>query len=134
MNNAEYEFDEMIKSIEQELTDLKTAHQRPLGTLNFFQRSSSFNVTIQAGAYAAIFDVTVNIETPTATPPIVQLGWEIPAGFYDVNIMDTTISGDYSSWTYRLALTNNGTAQTVTFNVGAISAQPILSINWSYAS
>lgn len=132
MNNSEREFAEMIKGIENELRDLKTAHQRPLGTLNFFRESSNFTVNIAAGNYAAVFDVVVTIEEPTVTPPIVQVGWEIPSGFYDVSVFDMTTSPDYSIWTYQLALLNNGAAETVAFKFGAVSAQPIKSITWSY--
>ena len=132
MNDQEREFVNLIDNMEREVLELKTAHQRPLGTLNFFQKNVSFNINMSAGGFGASFNLIVNVATPTAKPPIVQMGWEIPSGFYDVSVMNMSVNGDYTVWTYELFLANiDGTAKTVNFNAGAISAQPIESLTWS---
>lgn len=132
MNNGEYEYAETLKNIENEILALKTAHQRPLGALNFFQKSTTLNISIEAGDYGREFDLIVKIETPTAKPPITQVGWEIPSGFYDVSIINMSVNNNYDTWTYRLFLNNDGSAQNVSFRVGVVSSQPINSITRSY--
>ena len=132
MNDAEREYAQMLVSMEKEVLALKTAHQRPLGALNFFKQALNFNLNIAAGSYGVAFLVTVNIATPTAKPPIVQASYNVPNGFYDVSIEQITTGGDYSSWTYDLALNNDGSAQSVAFNFEALSSQPIVDIIWSY--
>lgn len=132
MNDNEREFDKMLLDMEAEVLALKTAHQRPLGALNFFRDSLDFTVVIAAGDYGKAILITVNIETPTAKPPIVQAGWEIPNTFYDITILDMNVNANYDTWTYKLYLDNDGSAQNVPFNFAAISSQPILSIDWSY--
>lgn len=133
MNDQEREFVNLIDSMEREVLELKTAHQRPLGTLNFFQQDINFNVNIASGSYGVQFYFVVEIETPSAKPPIVQVGWEIPNGFYDVSVVNMNVNSNYTIWTYTLGLYNNGAAQTVNFKAGAISALPIKSLSWSYA-
>lgn len=132
MNNGEYEYAQTIKDIETEILALKTAHQRPLGTLNFFQKSATLSISITAGSYGREFNVIVKISSPSVKPPITQVGWEIPAGFYDVSVINMTANANYDTWTYRLFLNNDGSAQTVSFRVGVISSQPIISISRSY--
>lgn len=134
MNNGEYEFDRYLKEMEDEVTNLKTAHQRPLGALGFFKKNLNFvlNLPYQYGAYSATINVVVKITTPTAKPPIVQTGWNIPAGFYSVDFMDFNVNGNYDTWTYKLYLSSN-TISSVNFKVSSISSQPIESITWSYA-
>ena len=123
-----------IKKIKRELTNLKTAHDRPLGTLDFFNKSINFtvNLTSAYGVYVATIDVVVNVETPTVTPPIVQTGWDTPSGFLYVEFMNLTISNDYSSWTYKLQILTTSSTATATMKVGCISSQKIESITWSY--
>ena len=132
MNNGEHEYAQTIADIETEILALKTAHQRPLGTLNFFQKSATLTISIPAGSYGREFIVTVKIEAPSAKPPITQVGWEIPSGFYDVSIINMSVNGSYDTWSYRLFLNADASAQTVSFRVGAISSQPINSITRSY--
>lgn len=124
-----------IKKIKRELTNLKTAHDRPLGTLDFFNKSINFtvNLTSSYGVYVATIDVVVNVETPTVTPPIVQTGWDTPSGFLYVEFMNLTISNDYSSWTYKLQILTTSSTATATMKVGCISSQKIESITWSYS-
>jgi len=132
MNDQERQFDNLIKKMEREVRDLKTAHQRPLGALDFYLDTLSFDVNIQSGAYGVSFYVDVQLKEPTAKPPIAQIGYNIPNGFYDVSVMSRSVDAKYTTWTYRLMLSNNGSAQTVNIRVGAISAQPILGISWRY--
>ena len=135
MGNGEYEFAQMLSQMENEVLALKTAHQRPLGTLNFFQSNTAFNVNINAGEYSAYFKISIKIAPPSAKPPILQAGWEIPSGFYDVTLINTTINSNYDLWEYTLGISNsNASAQTVPFSVGVVSSQPILEINWEYTN
>ena len=125
-----------LKSIKRELTALKTAHDRPLGTLDFFHANKTFtvNLTDDYGSYVATFNLFVQIETPTATPPIVQTGWDTPNGFYRVQFLDFSVNNLYNQWTYKLQLEAPGTVITsADMKVVSISSQPIKSITWSYA-
>ena len=125
-----------MKQIKRELTALKTSHQRPLGTLDFFSQSSTFNVNLSesGGTYLATIDVIVTIETPTTTPPIVQTGWDTPQGFYRVQFLDFNVSNNFSQWTYKLELNSAGASiSSATMKITAISSQPVQSITWSYA-
>ena len=83
MNNGEIEFDSLINDIDKELRDLKTAHRRPLGSLDFFtlKQSVTVNLTYEYGYYYRDFWIDVTIETPEVTPPIVQTGWDVPSNF-----------------------------------------------------
>lgn len=135
MNDAEREYDRLVKSMENEVLALKTAHQRPLGALNFFKDAIDFDVdlTESFGVRIATFNVVVEIATPAVTPPIVQAGWDTPAGFYYVTYLYSSISGDYSVWTYRLRLLTTNPIAQANMKFGATSSQPIESITWSYA-
>ena len=133
MNDGEYEFDRMLKSMENEVLALKTAHQRPLGTLNFFRKDLSFNVEIAAGDYSVGFYIDITIATPSVIPPIVQAGWNVPSGFFETTFEGMNTSGDYSVWTYALSLSNdNSAAQTINIKTMALSSQPIIGISWRY--
>ena len=131
MNN-EYEFAKYLKDIENEITNLKTAHQRPLGALSFFEQNFDFtvNLSYSVGVYIATFNVIVKIATPSVKPPIVQTGWDIPAGFYSVDFLDFNVDSNYETWTYKLQLLSP-TTTTANFKVKALSSQPIESITWS---
>lgn len=130
--NSEREFNNSLKKIKSEILYLKTAHQRPLGALDFFEDSVSFDVTLSEyyGIYSANITVTVTIDIPAVTSPIVQTGWEVPNGFYSVFYYGASVSEDYSTWTYDLTLTSTS-ATSASMKVGAISSQPIESITWS---
>ena len=132
MNDAERELAQMFNNMEKEILALKTAHKRPLGALNFFRDSLDFTIVIGAGDYGKGITIVVQVETPTAKPPIVQAGWNIPSGFYDTSILDMNANANYDIWTYKIYINNDGSAQNVPFNFTAISSQPILSITWSY--
>lgn len=131
MNDAEREFDSLLKGMEKEVLDLKTAHQRPLGVLNFFKQSVSIPVSLiyMYGIYSANILLTVEVE-PANKPPIVQCGWDIPNGFNQVFSYGITVSFDYSQWTYDLTIDSINISST-TLNVGVISSQPIKNISWS---
>lgn len=131
MNAGEQDFEQLLRQMEAEILALKTAHQRPLGALNFFQDSETFTVPLSEsyGTYLADIKVTVTIDTPTVVPPIVQPGWDIPNGFYTVWFSGVTVSADYKTWIYNLTLTSVS-AGTATMRAGAISSQPIQSITW----
>lgn len=125
-----------MKQIKRELTALKTAHQRPLGTLDFFSDSSTFTVNLSesGGTYLATINVIVTIADPTVTPPIVQTGWDTPQGFYRVQFLDFSVNTSFTQWTYKLELNSAGsTITSATMKVTSISSQPVQSITWSYA-
>lgn len=134
MYNAEFEYDRYLKDMEREVLDLKTAHQRPLGALNFFSKQTSFTVNLQYsyGSYYREFYVVVKITKPTAKPPIVQTGWNTPANFFMVDFIDFSVSGDYETWTYKFDLLSN-TYSSALMKIGVKSSQPIESITWRYA-
>lgn len=134
MNNGEYEFDKYLKEMEAEATNLKTAHQRPLGALNFFKESLGFavNLTESYGVYAVDFYVTVTIATPTTKPPIVQTGWSVPAGFIRVYFIDLNVSSDYTTWQYQLQLLTDQVVSSAPMNITTLSSQPIIDISWGY--
>lgn len=133
MGNNEYEFAKMLKEMENEVLALKTAHQRPLGTLDFFSDKISFGVTLnyEYGVYYREFNVVVKIATPTTTPPILQPSWDTPQGFYTVWLNSINISNDYTTYTYNMYLLD-ATLSSATIKFGALSSQPIESITWSY--
>ena len=136
MNDAEYEINALINNIDHELTNLKTAHIRPLGALNFFKDRlfCSLELKDSGGSYYVDFKVIVVIAKPTTVPPIVQLGWSVPAGFYKVDFMSFENTPDYSTWTYNLSLQSPGTAITsAVVELCATSSQPIESMIWEYA-
>ncbi|WP_407457172.1 hypothetical protein [Fibrobacter sp.] len=135
MHNGEYQIDRYIKEMEDEVLALKTAHQRPLGTLDFFKKSLSFTVNLSEsyGVYAVDFIVVVKIATPTTKPPIVQCGWSTPTGFLKVDFLDFSVSSDYETYSYKLELLTSQTIDSANMNFTALSSQPIISVNWSYS-
>ena len=131
--NAEQEYAGLINDIDRELTNLKTAHLRPLGTLNFYTDRLIFPVDLDQYGVAT-FNVIVKITTPTVTPPIVQVGWNVPEDFYTVTFLSSTTNGNYDTWTYNLELQAPTTPITsAVMDFSAISSQPIESITWEYA-
>lgn len=128
MNN---QFDEMMKFVDTELTNLKTAHYRPLGALDFFHLSRTVTVSLSdpynIGYYYATFWLDVTIKQPDIVPPIVQTGWNIPSGFQRMDLYEYTVSNDYSVWSYKLTL-DSPTLQSASFLASAVSSVPILSI------
>jgi len=129
MNNGEREICELITSCERELTALKTSHRHPLGSLDFYQQSEtlSLSLTQEYGTYDILFWLDVTIETPTVTPPIVQIGWDVPNGFNYVDLYEYNINDSYSVWSYKLFL-QSPTISTASFKVTAVSSLPIVSI------
>lgn len=126
---TEREVWDLIQGVENELTNLKTAHQRPLGALDFFKKIQSLTVILQNpyGTYYKDFWVDVKIEKPEVTPPIVQSGWDLPSGFLYIDLYEYAVSFDYSTFSYRLALQSENISS-ATFNFSALSSQPIKSI------
>lgn len=135
MSDAEREYDQLIKNMENEVLALKTAHQRPLGALNFFKKSLDFNVNLTEsyGIYVATFNVVVNIAAPEVRPPIVQSGWDTPAGFFYIEYLDFSNNSNYSTWSYKFRVLTQDATSSATIKFGAVSSQPINSITWSYA-
>lgn len=133
MKNGEYEFATMLNEMENEVLALKTAHQRPLGALDFFKDSIQFTVNLnsQYGTYYREFEVVVKIAEPTAKPPILQPAIDTPAGFFVVWLDDVSASLNYDTWTYRMYLISPNTSSGVV-KFGVLSSQPIESITWSY--
>ena len=134
MNSGDKEIDAMITSMERELTALKTSHQRPLGSLDFFTKTEDLNITLdsQYGTYTKTFWVDVTIQTPEVTPPIVQIGWDIPTGFNYVDLFEYSINANYNVWSYKLWL-QSATISSTTLKVTATSSLPIGSITWRSA-
>ena len=134
MNSGDREVDAMITSMERELTALKTSHQRPLGSLDFFTKTEDLNITLdsQYGTYTKTFWVDVTIQTPEVTPPIVQIGWDIPTGFNYVDLFEYSINANYNVWSYKLWL-QSPTISSTTLKVTATSSLPINSISWRSA-
>lgn len=134
MYNGEYEFDNMLTDMEREVLELKTAHQRPLGALNFFSAEDTFtiNLNYSYGIYYREFYIIVKIATPVTTPPIVQTGWNTPPNFFLTELIETSISADYTTWTYKLDLLSENQSS-ANFKVGVKSSQPIISITRTYA-
>ena len=131
MNSGEHEIDAFIKSCERELTNLKTSHPHPLGSLNFYQQTEVLNVPLSEsyGTYTAVFWVDVTIQTPDVTPPIVQIGWDTPPGFKYIDLFEYKINDNYSVWSYRLFLQST-TQQSAQLSVTATSSLPISSISY----
>lgn len=131
MNNGEYEIDRYIKEMEDEVKNLKTAHQRPLGALDFFKKSKTFRIELDQYSYATFY-ITVRIAPPNTKPPIVQTGWSVPQDFFVTELNSFSISNDYEIWTYNLTLSSNQSVSSVDFKVSSLSSQPILDIEWGY--
>lgn len=130
MSSLNNQFDDMIKFVDRELTDLKTAHLRPLGALDFFHLAQTVSVSLQqigGVSYYKEFWVDVTIERPDALPPVVQIGWNIPDGFGWMDLYDFSVSSDYTRWSYQMALTSPDT-DSASFLVSAVSSVPIVSI------
>lgn len=134
MNNGEREFNELITSCERELTNLKTSHQHPLGSLNFYQTTQVLNITLtdSYGVYDALFWVDITINTPDVTPPIVQIGWDTPQGFKYIDLFEYKINNSYSVWSYKLYL-QSPSLTSAQLSVTAISSLPIISISYRSA-
>ena len=134
MNSGDREIDAMITSMERELTALKTSHQRPLGSLDFFTKTEDLSITLDYsyGSYSKSFWVDVAIQTPEVTPPIVQIGWDIPTGFNYVDLFEYSINANYNVWSYKLWLAS-ATIGSTTLKVTATSSLPISSITWRSA-
>lgn len=130
MSSLNNQFDDMIKFVDRELTDLKTAHLRPLGALDFFHLAQTVSVSLQqigGVSYYKDFWVDVTIKQPDALPPIVQIGWNIPDGFGWMDLYDFSVSSDYTRWSYQMALTSPD-RDSARFLVSAVSSVPIVSI------
>ena len=134
MNSGERQIDSMITSMERELVALKTAHKHPLGSLDFFTKTEQLQLTLpeQYGTHYLLFWVDVTIQTPEITPPIVQIGWDIPQGFNYVDLFDYNMNATYSTWSYKMSLASP-TISSATFNVTATSSLPVQSITWRTA-
>lgn len=129
MNSGEYELDSLIKDIDREIRDLKTAHKRPLGALDFFTLTKGITVSLtsQFGQYYADFWIDVTIDTPDATPPIVQTGWDVPNNFASMDLAAYSVNASYTVWSYRFTLVSS-TQSSASFNVAATSSLPVKSI------
>ncbi len=135
MNNGEREFNELLTSVEKELTALKTSHKHPLGSIDFFTKTETISVSLsqQYGIYAYMFWVDVHVEAPTVTPPIVQIGWDVPSGFNYIDLYDYDISDSYATWSYKMFL-QSPSVSSASFKVTATSSLPIISIQSRSAS
>lgn len=129
--DGEAEFARLLKSMEDEVLALKTAHQRPLGALDFFTKEVTLPITLTdqygIGSYVANFWVDVKVIESEVKPPIVQVGWDIPEGFMNVELYDNTVSADYTTFSYKCSLSSL-TLTSAQFKVSALSSMPIESI------
>lgn len=127
--NGEYEFDKLILETEREITNLKTAHKRPLGSLDFFSQTKSFNLTLpeQYGFHFLTFWFEVTVATPDVAPPIVQVGWDTPPGFLYIDLYESKVNSSYTVWSYKLNLASE-TISSTTFKATATSSLPIQSM------
>lgn len=134
MNNGEREVNALITSCEKELTNLKTSHQHPLGSLNFYTKTQTLNITLSSsyGVYDALFWLDVKINTPDVTPPIVQIGWDTPPGFKYIDLFEYNINSAYSQWSYKLFL-QSPSQTSAQLTVTALSSLPINSISYRSA-
>lgn len=132
MNSAEREFDSLLTDMEREILALKTAHQRPLGVLNFFRKTETFMVNLE-NDYGSWYSATVNIKIrtdPSNRPPIFQIGYDIPSGVRQIIRNKAQYSNNYSEWEYELYISARGIS-TMPFTAGAVCSQPIRNIEWS---
>jgi len=127
--SSEQEVWDAIRGVEIEITNLKTAHRRPLGALDFFKKVQSLHVSLDSsyGTYTKTFWVDVKIKTPEVTPPILQSGWDLPSGFTYMDLLNYSVSSDYATFSYQLWL-QSPSISSATFNFSALSSQPIVSI------
>lgn len=130
MNDGEREFDSMIKSMESEVLNLKTAHERPLGALDFFSLTETIEVELDysGGSYGKDFWIDVTIQASNIKPPICQVGWDNPPNFIPMDLLEYNISSDYSVFSYRLTA-DSPTEDSAVFKVTAVSSMPIQSIS-----
>lgn len=131
MSSGNSQFDEMVKFVDNELTNLKTAHLRPLGALDFFHLAKTVTVQLvdqyNIGYYYKDFWIDVTIRQPDTIPPIVQTGWNIPNGFNRMDLYEYAVSGSYNVWSYRLSLSSSSISS-ASFLVSAVASVPILDI------
>lgn len=130
MNNGEREFDSLIKSMEAEVLDLKTAHERPLGALDFFSLTETINVELEysLGSYWKDFWIDVTIQASDIKPPICQVGWDNPPNFIPMDLLEYNINADYSVFSYKLTV-GSPTETSASFKVTAVSSMPVYSIS-----
>lgn len=133
MNDAEREISQMLIDAEKELTALKTAHQRPLGALDFFSLTQQIIVDLEYsyGAYDRTFWIDVKIQESDVKPPICQVGWDDPPNFIPMDLWESNISDDYTTFSYKFYIGSPDQARAV-FNATAISSMPIVSITRRY--
>lgn len=126
MNN---EFLTRLIRAENELRDLKTAHERGLGVVDFYSRTASMTV---AGPYSKDITVTATAAPDEPTPPFVQLTPRIPTGTA-LSFISADVSSDGRSLvsSYRLMI-GEGSGYTVTFT--AISASRLQALTIQEAS
>lgn len=132
MNSAEKEFDSLLTDMEREITALKTAHQRPLGVLNFFRKTEIFTINLAhdySSFYSATIKLVIRVE-PSDKPPIFQIGYNIPRGVRQIYTNEAKTNSDYSVWEFELYILAQNTTSTQ-FTAGAVCSQPIHSIEWS---
>ena len=134
MNNGEREFNQLLTSVEKELTALKTAHQHPLGSINFYTLTQNISVTLSEnyGVYDKMFWVDITVASSSVAPPIVQVGWDVPSGFNYIDLYEYSINASYTTWSYKLYL-QSPTKTSASFNVTATSSMQIQSITYRSA-
>lgn len=132
MFNGETDLAKFIKGVEGELLALQTAYQRPLGALDFYKESASIPLTLEEsyGVYYVEVTIEVKVEASSIPPPIVQLGYDVPAGFITVIFDGVSTDEGFTTWTYKLALMSL-TTSTATLKIGVTSSQTITSLTWS---
>ena len=136
MNNGEKQIDDELRFIEKELTNLKTAHQRPLGTLDFFHKTERLSVKLDnpggSPDYFGYFWVDIELEESAIKPPICQLAYDVPIGSGEASLWDTVISSDYKTFSYRFFFVDSPT-QYGPFDVQTVSSIPVKNVSVRYA-
>lgn len=112
-------FEKNLKRAKQELTDLKTAHERGLGTIRFYRYSVSFSVSSMT-IYRIAADV-VSGETGRPLAIVLAKGSSHPAG-----VQNQIVRSGTSQVTATIACYYNDTA-----TVDIISSSMLENITWS---
>lgn len=105
-------FDQTIKQLEREVRDLRTAHTRGLGMINF--SSDSITATTGATTYPYYYGIVVYFKNVDVFPPMVEIGSNYGA------LSSPTFNEQYLAASYRL---NAGTSELPTVSV--VSSAPI---------
>ena len=92
----EQELDLKLKAMQNELTALKTSHERGLGAFKFYTAQTTFR-TVADSTY--LVELTVTIADGEPIPPFVELGWDMP---YYCQIQSSRLSSNNRVLTWKI--------------------------------